>query len=158
MLMSHDDLVSYFEMRLRAILLCPNQSCDCISILRNEPSCSAIASYLAWFERRSKYEQDSIVLQWVVYRKILPGSKYYWYHVLFDGSCFDDNEDSIQTICTHLICTAGMQTVMGIGYCRMKTIRNAATSTWKAKPHQNESRRSSCRSPAAPHGILARTW
>ena len=130
MLMSHDDLVSYFEMRLDAILLCPNQSCDCIAILRNKPLCSAIASYLAWFERRSKYEQDAIVLQWVIYKKILPGSNMNWYHVPFDGSCYDDDDDEdLQQIRNHLLCTAGIQAVMGIGYRRMKTIRNAATFT-----------------------------
>jgi len=89
----------------------------------------AIANYLGWFERLSKYEQDLILLQWTIYRKILPGSKCYWYHVPFDGSCFCEDEDSIQTIRTHLLCTAGMQTVMGVRKHQMNTIRNAATCT-----------------------------
>ena len=120
----------YFEKKLDGILCCTHQSCGCLLVLYNPCSKLAIANYLAWFEHMSKYQQDSILLQWMIYRKVLPGSNNcYWYHVPFDGLCFDDDEDSIQTIRSHLLCTAGIQTVMGIGKHRTKTIHNASTST-----------------------------
>ena len=70
--LSWDDLVSCFEMRLGEILLCPNQSCNCILILH------------------------LIVLQWVIYKKIL--SNMNWYHVPFDGSCFVSDTDKSQSL------------------------------------------------------------
>ncbi len=56
----------------------------------------------------------------------------FFYHVPFDGSSFtgDDEEESVKaTLCTHRLCTAGMQTLMGIGYRRLKRIRQASTTS-----------------------------
>jgi hypothetical protein len=116
-LMSREELLSYFEKKLDAIQRCPNQSCECVSILHDRPILSAIASYLAWFEQRSKYEQDSILLQWAIYYKVLPKSNMTWYHVPYDGSCFsiDDDEETIMLLRSHLFCSAGLRLVVGIG-------------------------------------------
>jgi hypothetical protein len=133
LLMPHDELVIYFEGRLRQMIICGNTGCECLAILRSPQLSIAIANYLAWFERRSRYKQDLILLQWVIYRKTIPGAKnYFFYHVPFDGSSFaDDSEggESIKEICAHRLCTAGIQTVMGIGYRRMKRICEASTCT-----------------------------
>jgi hypothetical protein len=128
--MSHEDLVSYFDAKLEGMIFCGNTGCQCLSILHRPQVSVAVANYLAWFEQRSKYEQDSIILQWVIYRKTIPGAKYFFYHVPFDGACFDvDERDSVEALRTHLLCTAGLQTVMGIGYRRMGSIRNASTKS-----------------------------
>ncbi len=76
--MSLDELVIYFEGKLRQMIFCGNLGCECLSILRSPQLSYAVANYLAWFEQRSKYKQDSIVLQWVIYRKIIPGAKNYF--------------------------------------------------------------------------------
>jgi hypothetical protein len=50
---------------------------------------------LVLFEQKSKYEQDSIIMQWVIYRLKITGPNGRWmdgYHVPFDGSCFDGKE------------------------------------------------------------------
>ena len=64
-------------------------------MLRDPDMCSALVSYLVLFERKSKYEQDSIILQWVIYRFKIPsfnGRSMDGYHVPFDGSCLDGKE------------------------------------------------------------------
>ena len=56
------------------------------------------------FERKSKYEQDLIILLWVIYRFKIPdfnGRSIDGYHVPFDGSCFDGKEWLTDKICTH---------------------------------------------------------
>ena len=58
-------------------------------MLRDPDMCSALVSYLVLFERKSNYEQDSIILQWVIYRFNIPGfngRRMDGYHVPFDGS------------------------------------------------------------------------
>ncbi len=118
MLMSHSDLVSFFEKKLGKMISCGNTGCECLSFLLSLQLSLAIANYLAWFENCSRYKQDLIILQWVIYRKRKSGAKYYYFnHIPLDGSCFaDDKGESIKALHTHLFCTAGLQIVMGIGY------------------------------------------
>jgi hypothetical protein len=79
---------------------------------------SALVSYLVLFERKSKYEQDSIILQWVIYWFKIPGfngQSIDGYHVPFDGSCFDGKECLTDKISTHSLCVRGLQSVMRLG-------------------------------------------
>ncbi len=59
-LLTDSDLCTHYEDKLEAIKCCPRKDCHFLSILRDPDSCSAIVSYLVNFERKSKYEQDSI--------------------------------------------------------------------------------------------------
>ena len=131
--MSPTDLCIHFEMRLGSILTCTSAGCCCLDILRDPIVRTSIAKYLVWYERKTKYDQDSIILQWIMYRVSLFGmrERTYWYHVPFDGSCFDDgnNLEVLENIRSHYFCTGGIQLVMGIGKRRFKNIRDASQFT-----------------------------
>jgi hypothetical protein len=138
MLLSDADLLHYYETKLGSVIGCSCQG-NCLRILEDEVICSAVASYLVWLERRSKYEQDNIILQWVIYGQA-PGGRHslstshhrrreHGYHVPFDGSLFDDDGESLERIRFHHFCSLGLQFVMGIGKFRMNTIQQIAKTT-----------------------------
>ena len=132
MLLSNLDLLHYFEKKLGSGLGCLCQG-NCLRLLEDDVICSAVASYLVLFERRSKNKQDNIILQWMIYGHA-PGTsqhsrREYGYHVPFDGSCLDDDGDSLVMILSHSFCRLGLQSVMGIGRRRMKTIQETAKTT-----------------------------
>ena len=106
------DLSVHFSDKLKAIACCPRKDCSCLSMLRDPDMCSALVSYLVLFERKSKYEQDSIILQWVIYRFKIPsfnGRSMDGYHVPFDGSCLDEKEWLTNKIRNHYLCVWGLQ-------------------------------------------------
>ena len=83
------NLSVHYSDKLKAIACCPRKDCSCLSMLRDPDMCSALVSYLVLFELKSKYEQDLIILQWVIYWFNIPGLNGQWmdgYHVPFDGS------------------------------------------------------------------------
>ena len=68
--MSEEDLINYFDARLQGTEIameCVNTACICLSILDDESIRQAVAKYLVWFERKSKFEQDSVVMEWYQY-------------------------------------------------------------------------------------------
>ncbi len=75
LLMSDLDFVYYFEGHLYDTTHCGNQTCICLSILLLPGVVIAIASYLVFFMRKPKCQQDSILLDWIIYCISLPGSK-----------------------------------------------------------------------------------
>jgi hypothetical protein len=101
-------------------------------MLRDPDMCSALVSYLVLFEQKSKYEQDSIILQWVIYRFKITGPNgrpIDGYHVSFDGFCFDGKEWLTNKIRTHYLCVRGLQSVMGLGKYRWRMIGQVSKST-----------------------------
>ena len=121
-----------FSDKLKAIACCPRKDCSCLSMLRDPDMCSALVSYLVLFERKSKYEQDSIILQWVIYRFKITGPSSWpidGYHVPFDGSCFDGKEWLTDQIRTHYLCIRGLQSVMGLGRYQWRMIGQVSKST-----------------------------
>ena len=97
---------------------------------------TAVASYLVWFKRRSKIDQDNIILQWMIYGHA-PGGRHSattsqhrrrecGYHMPFDGLILEDKEESIERICSHHFCSLGLQLVMNIGRWQMRTIQQTA--------------------------------
>ena len=107
-LLSDIDLLVYFETKLGSGLECSCQG-NCLRILHNQVICSAVASYMVWFERKSKIEQDNIVLQWMIYGHP-PGGRHsslstsqrtrreYGYHVPFDGLRLENDGDYLAMI------------------------------------------------------------
>ncbi len=68
--MTDDDLINYFTSCLKGsemAMECINMACDCLSILGDKNVRQAVANYLVWFERKSKFEQDSVVREWYRY-------------------------------------------------------------------------------------------
>ncbi len=51
-----------------------------------------------------------------------------YYHLPYDGNFIDDN-DSLQVLQNHRLCTEGMKAVMSIGYDRMESIQTVAKTT-----------------------------
>jgi hypothetical protein len=126
------DLSAHFSDKLKAIACCPSKDCSCLLMLRDPDMCSALVSYLVLFERKSKYEQDSIILQWVIYRFKIPGfngRSMDSYHVPFNGSCLDGKEWLTNKIRTHYMCTRGLQSVMGLGKYQWRMIGQVSKST-----------------------------
>ena len=133
---ANDELSIHYSDKLKAIVCCPRKDCSCLSYLRDPDMCFALLSYLVYFEQKSKYEQDSILLQWVIYWFKIPGvccqvrcREMDGYHVPFDGSCLDDKEGLIEKICTHYFCVRDFQSVMGIGKYWWRMICQVSTST-----------------------------
>ena len=95
-IMSDLDLLNYYETKLGSGKSCSCQG-DCLRILDDQVIRTTVASYLVWFERKSKHEQDTIILQWMIYGRT-PGGRHslsssrdkireFGYHVPFDGLC-----------------------------------------------------------------------
>ena len=112
------NLSIHYSDKLEAIACCPRKDCSCLLILCDSDMCSALVSYLVLFERKSKYDQDLIILHWIIYPFKIP-SPSGWviddYHVPLDGSCFDGKEWLTGKICTQSFCIWGLQSVMGLG-------------------------------------------
>ena len=66
MKLSNVQLLHHFEIFLGSGLVCKCLG-NCLRILEDEVVKTAVASYLVWFERRSKIDQDNIILQWMIY-------------------------------------------------------------------------------------------
>ena len=65
--MSFDELHSYYESKLRQVGKCPNKKCDCLAILSDMGVCASVVIYLCLFNRKTKYEQDTLVFEWFKY-------------------------------------------------------------------------------------------
>jgi hypothetical protein len=136
MLLSDLELLHYFETKLGPELFCSCQG-NCLRILGDKAICTAVSSYLVWFERKSKHEQDTVIFQWMIYGNA-PGGRHslstsqpkrreFGYHVPFDGKYLDDGGQSLARLHSHHLCTLGLHFVMGIGRRQMKSIRETAT-------------------------------
>jgi len=66
MQLTNVQLLNHFETFLGSGLVCRCLG-NCLRILEDEVVKTAVASYLVWFERRSKIDQDNIILQWMIY-------------------------------------------------------------------------------------------
>ena len=104
MKLSNVQLLHHFEIFLGSGLVCKCLG-NCLRILEDAVVKTAVASYLVWFERRSKIDQDNIILQWMIYGHT-PGGRHsattsqhrrreFGYHVPFDGSILEDDEEYI---------------------------------------------------------------
>jgi hypothetical protein len=83
--------------------------------------CHAVAQYLVWFERKSKHEQDSILLGWYQYADASPGKTNQY--ILPVADCIDEEDPIMTTIKKSRICTHGFMEVMNIGKARMRSLR-----------------------------------
>jgi hypothetical protein len=77
----------------------------------------AVARYLVMFERKSKYDQDSIVLEWFRYSPLAERGgnsrgpnkgRMNYYHLPYDGNYIIGNHKSLQILQNYWLCTAGM--------------------------------------------------
>ena len=98
---------------------------NCLSILNDKNVWQAVANYLVWFERKSKFKQDVVVMEW--YRYTHQGTeKANFFQLPFDGSSTSTNLSFQKLLQSHKLCQSGMQLVMGIGDTRMQRIQQAS--------------------------------
>jgi hypothetical protein len=118
-LMSNDKLFEFFERRLGMEIVCPNEGCLCLSMMLNPGACVAVAKYLVWFERLSKYAQDTIVFEWVKYASQAGRTgRYHWYHAPFDSNIIAGDQAVLEFVRTCKLCVTGMKFEMRIGQSR----------------------------------------
>ena len=80
--MKGNELYVHFDNHLKGMGSCPNQRCQCLDVLADGDIRASVARYLCWFERKSKYDQDSIVFEWFKYsalRKSADNVQMYWF-------------------------------------------------------------------------------
>jgi hypothetical protein len=142
--MNDDELFEYFFARLQGNempMACASMDCECLSILEDDQVSKAVASYLVWFEKKSKHEQDLILMEWYRYARNIGvvDNKTNYYQVPFDGELV--NHPSLRSkIIEHKLCQSGMQRVMSVGDTRMRTIRQAAQFGSIPPRHQGKDR------------------
>ena len=65
--MSDEELLVIVSEGIACLPSCGTTSCDCLNILSDVNVRECVAQYLLQFVRKSKYDQDSIVLEWYKY-------------------------------------------------------------------------------------------
>ena len=103
---SNSELLDYFQGRLVTAADCGSQNCNWLNVLLLLSILTSIVSYLVFFERQSKHQQDTILLDWIVYCISSPQSICHFFQVPFDG-----NVNDIQA---HFLCSKGLQIIMNI--------------------------------------------
>ena len=94
---------------------------------------------LSGSEKKTKHEQDLILMEWYRYARIncVFADKTNSYQVPFDGNLVD--HPSLRAkIVVHSLCQSGIQRVMSVGGYRMRTIRNAAQFGFIPPRHQGK--------------------
>jgi hypothetical protein len=64
---SDEELLVIISEGITCLPSCSATSCDCLDILSNVNDWECVAQYLLRFVRKSKYDQDSIILEWHKY-------------------------------------------------------------------------------------------
>ncbi len=118
--MSDADLRNHFnsELQKKGASDCGNQDCDCLTILSDGQVPLAVARYLSWFWRRpSKYEGDMILFEWYKYLSFVKkvGQRNLRFHNYRLPYMDDGSEPVPETVRNHLVCTKGLQTILGYG-------------------------------------------
>jgi hypothetical protein len=126
--MSDTDLRNYFnsELQKKGASNCGNQDCDCFTILSDGQVHFAVARYLSWFWRRpSKYERDMILFKWYKYSSFVKkvGQHNLRFHNYQLPYMDNGSEPVPETVCNHLVCTKGLQTILGYGKKAFKECR-----------------------------------
>ena len=63
--MNGNELFIHFDNQLKGMGSCPNLSCNCVDVLANGGYPTTVVRYLYWLNGKTKYEQDSIVFEWL---------------------------------------------------------------------------------------------
>ena len=123
---------------------CPNLSCTCIAIIADRDVRDSVIRYFCWFNAKTKYEQDLIVqdlivFEWFQYLSYLKkGSKY----TLFCLPFIDDGITVVpEAVHMHVLCSRGLLLVLNFGSRRWQLIRKASTMTGVMPMHKAEGKR-----------------
>lgn len=95
--LNKEERIDYFDKYLEKCgkNKCSDKNCTCLDTIKGELNVRmSVAHYLATFEMKSKYEQDSIILEWYKYSQAARvGQQYVWYCLPYDVIwCFDSDD------------------------------------------------------------------
>jgi len=109
---------------------CGTTSCDCLDILSDVNVWECVAQYLLQFVRKSKYGQDSIVLEWYKYaiaaRIDASRRKPLWFCLPYNATLNTDI-DCLRASQKHRLCLLGMRSLLGIGGYQYRSIQAVAS-------------------------------
>jgi hypothetical protein len=139
--MSDADLCQYFISKLqkKEASDCGNRDCHCLKILSNGQVRLAVSRYLSWFWRRPlKYERDIILFEWYNYSSFVKkvGQRSLRFHN-YRLPCIDDGTEPVpETVRNHLICTKGLQMILGYGRKSFVRMSREAMCSSVLPPHK----------------------
>ena len=102
--MTDDELFMSLVEGITRLPSCGNKTCDCLNILSDLNVRECVAKYLVQFERKNKYDQDCIILEWYKYAIATRTGKYLWFCLPFDVS-WTINIDCVRASQAHKLCS-----------------------------------------------------
>ena len=124
---SDEELLMIVSEGIACLPSCGMTSCDCLDILSDVNVRECVAQYLLQFVRKSKYDQDSIILEWYKYAIAARiGRRQLWFCLPYDATLNTDI-DCLGASQKHRLCLLGMRSLLGIGGSRYRSIRAAAS-------------------------------
>jgi hypothetical protein len=113
---SDEELLVIISEGISCLPLCGTTSCDYLDILSDVNVWECVAQYLLQFARKSKYNQDSIILEWYKYAIAarIGRSQPLWFCLPYDATLNTD----IDCLCAsqkHRLCLLGMRSLFYLG-------------------------------------------
>ncbi len=113
--MSDVELRNHFNTELQKMgaTTCSNPQCNCLAILHDGNARSSVMRYLTWFSQREpKHDRDLIIFEWYRYSSYVKKrgqGRLNYYRLPY----IDDGTEAVpETVCNHIVCTRGMQSIM----------------------------------------------
>ncbi len=129
---SNEELLVIVSKGIACLPSCGTMSCDCLNILADVNVRECVAQYLLQFVRKSKYDQDSIVLEWYTYAiaaridAMISCRKPLRFCLPYNATLNTDI-DCLRASQKHRLCLLGMRSLLGIGDFRYRSIRAAVS-------------------------------
>ena len=112
--MSFNELHSYYESKLRQVGKCHNIKCDCLTILSDMGVHASVLMYLCWFNRKTKYKQDTLIFEWFKYTS-MKRTKINWFCLPY----IDDGTNVVpEAVRKHMLCSRGLLILLDYGQSR----------------------------------------
>ena len=115
-------------------------SCDCLTILRNNANRWAVARFSVKFMQRHRIEQSQTIIDWYRFASMQPGKKQF-YIMPYDATDNGEVGDISDDLRSKIICRSAMMTLVQIGKKRMGNIKTQANITGTATEHGNKGKR-----------------
>ena len=116
--MADGPLCQYFQTHLEKTTDCSNKGCSCLHTLQMAQTQLLVAKYLVWFDRKRKYDQDSILLDWYRYAHSDKGHLKLFMLPFNSVDTVGIEGTVIRAIKEARICSNGIRKVMMIGRTR----------------------------------------
>jgi hypothetical protein len=103
---SDEELLVIISKGITCLPLCRRTSCDCLGILSDVNVRECVVQYLLQFVKKSKYDQNSIILEWYKYAiaariaSMIGGSQPLWFCLPYNAT-LNTNMDCLHTSQKH---------------------------------------------------------